>query len=192
MGDTDNAFTYSQQALQLREKLGVPGDIAETLEGLSEAYTTTGQYEQAMTRLMRALGLGRKAGDSGGVAVISHQIGLVFEYQGRFGAAVKSHAGCGEGFRQQGENGLNMAEFLNDLAEALARAGRGDEAAAPLDEAEKIQQALKSDALQADILNTRGDIAFYHGDLKGAGQGYDSALRLASRLRKMQSRCYPR
>ena len=29
MGDTNNAFTYSQQALQLREKLGVPGDIAE-------------------------------------------------------------------------------------------------------------------------------------------------------------------
>ena len=180
MGDTDNAFTYSQQALQLREKLGVPGDIAATLEGLSEAYTTTGQYDQSMTSLMRALGLARKAGDSGGVAVISRQIGLVLGYQGRFGAAVKSLQDAVNGFRQQGENGHTMAEALNDLAEALARAGRGDEAAAPLDEAEKIQQALKSDALQADILNTRGDIAFYRGDLKGAGQGYDSALRLAS------------
>ncbi len=180
MGDTDNAFTYSQQALQLREKLGVPGDIAATLEGLSEAYTTTGQYDQSMTSLMRALGLARKAGDSGGVAVISRQIGLVLGYQGRFGAAVKSLQDAVNGFRQQGENGHTMAEALNDLAEALARAGRGDEAAAPLDEAEKIQQALKSDALQADILNTRGDIAFYRGDFKGAGQGYDSALRLAS------------
>ncbi len=164
----------------MREKLGVPGDIAATLEGLSEAYTTTGQYDQSMTSLMRALGLARKAGDSGGVAVISRQIGLVLGYQGRFGAAVKSLQDAVNGFRQQGENGHTMAEALNDLAEALARAGRGDEAAAPLDEAEKIQQALKSDALQADILNTRGDIAFYRGDLKGAGQGYDSALRLAS------------
>ncbi len=66
MGDTNNAFTYSQQALQLREKLGVPGDIAETLESLSEAYTTTGQYEQAMNALMRALELARKAGDARG------------------------------------------------------------------------------------------------------------------------------
>ena len=91
MGDTNNAFTYSQQALQLREKLGVPGDIAETLEGLSEAYTATGQYDQAMTALMRALELGRKAGDDAPRgAWSSRQIGLVFEYQGRFGAAVKS------------------------------------------------------------------------------------------------------
>jgi eukaryotic-like serine/threonine-protein kinase len=184
MGDTNNAFTYSQQALQLREKLGVPGDIAATLEGLSEAYTTSGQYDQALTALMRALELARKVGDASGVAVISRQIGLVLGYQGRFGAAVKSLQDAVNSFRQQGENGHSMAEALNDLAEALARAGKGDEAAAPLDEAEKIQQSLKSDALESDILNTRGDIAFYSGDLKGAGQFYGSALRLASRTKE--------
>jgi eukaryotic-like serine/threonine-protein kinase len=184
MGDTNNAFTYSQQALQLREKLGVPGDIAATLEGLSEAYTAAGQYDEAMTALMRALELSRKAGDATGTAVISRQIGLVLGYQGRFGAAVKSLQDAVNTFRQQGENGHSMAEALNDLAEALARAGRGDESVAPLDEAEKIQQSLKSDALQADILNTRGDIAFYRGDLKGAGQLYESALRLASKTKE--------
>jgi serine/threonine protein kinase/tetratricopeptide (TPR) repeat protein len=184
MGDTNNAFTYSQQALQLREKLGVPGDIAATLEGLSEAYTAAGQYDEAMTALMRALELARKAGDATGTAVISRQIGLVLGYQGRFGAAAKSLQDAVNTFRQQGENGHSMAEALNDLAEALARAGRGDESVAPLDEAEKIQQSLKSDALQADILNTRGDIAFYRGDLKSAGQLYGSALRLASRTKE--------
>src|SRR5580698_6881819 len=184
MGDTNNAFTYSQQALQLREKLGVPGDIAATLEGLSEAYTAAGQYDEAMTALMRALELARKAGDATGTAVISRQIGLVLGYQGRFGAAAKSLQDAVNTFRQQGENGHSMAEALNDLAEALARAGRGDESVAPLDEAEKIQQSLKSDALQADILNTRGDIAFYRGDVKGAGQFYDSALRLASKTKE--------
>ncbi len=186
MGDTNNAFTYSQQALQLREKLGVPGDIAATLEGLSEAYTTAGQYDQAMTALMRALELARKAGDQSGIAVISRQIGLVLGYQGRFGAAVKSLQDAANAFRQQGENGHSMAEALNDLARALARAGRGDESTAPLDEAEKIQQALKNDALQADILNTQGDIAFYRGDLKNAARLYDSALRLASRTKESE------
>jgi eukaryotic-like serine/threonine-protein kinase len=184
MGDTENAFTYSQQALQLREKLGVPGDIAGTLEGLSEAYTASGQYDQSMTSLMRALDLARKAGDDGDVAVISRQIGLVLGYQGRFGAAVKSLQDAVNGFRQQGENGHTMAEALNDLAAALARAGRLDEASAPLADAEKIQQALKSDALQADLLNTRGDIAFYRGDLKTAAQAYEAALRLAGKTKE--------
>jgi tetratricopeptide (TPR) repeat protein len=133
---------------------------------------------------MRALELARKGGDATGVAVISRQIGLVLGYQGRFGAAVKSLQDAVNSFRQQGENGHSMAEALNDLAEALARAGRGDDAAAPLDEAEKIQQSLKSDAMESDILNTRGDIAFYRGDLKTAGQFYSSALRLASQTKE--------
>jgi tetratricopeptide (TPR) repeat protein len=183
MGDTNNAFTYFQQALQLREKLGVPADIAESLEGLSEAYTNAGQYDQAMTALMRALELTRKVGDARGAAIISRQTGLVFEYQGRFGAAVKSMQDAVKSFRQQGENGLDMGSFLNDLSGALVQAGRGDEAAASLDEAQKIQQALKNDSLQAAILNTRGDIAFYRGDFKSAGLTYDSALRLASRTK---------
>jgi eukaryotic-like serine/threonine-protein kinase len=183
IGDNDNAFTYYQQALQVREKLGVPVDIAESLEGLSEAYTATGQYEQAMTGLMRALELGRSAGDAHSVAVVSRQIGLVFEYQGRFGAAVKSIQDAVKSFRQQGENGLDMAEFLNGLSGALARAGRSDEVAAPLEEAQKIQEALKNDALQAQILITRGDLAFYRGDSQSAAPFYESALRLASRTK---------
>ena len=184
MGDSNNAFTYYQQALQLREKLGVPGDIAETLEGLSEAYTTTGQYDQAMTALMRALDLARKVGDVHGAAIILRQTGRVFAYQGRFGAAVKSMQEAVKSFREQGENGLNMGEFLNDLAGALARDGRADEAGQPLKEAEKIQQTLNNDALQSSILNTRGDIAFYRGDLKGAGQFYDSALHQATHTKE--------
>jgi hypothetical protein len=47
----------------------------------------------------------------------SRQIGLVFEYQGRFGAAVKSMQDAVKSFREQGENGLSMAGLLNDLRE---------------------------------------------------------------------------
>ncbi|MDX6461302.1 MAG: eukaryotic-like serine/threonine-protein kinase [Acidobacteriaceae bacterium] len=183
MGDTNNAFTYSQQALQLREKLGVPGDIADTLLGLSEAYTATGQYDQAMTALMRALELSRQVGDGSRTAQVSSQIGLVLGYQGRFGAAVKSLQDAVNAFRQQGESGLNMAGSLNYLSEALAKAGRGDESAANLAEAEKIQQTLKNNSFLASLLNTRGDIAFFRGDLKGADRSYTSALQLVSRAR---------
>jgi eukaryotic-like serine/threonine-protein kinase len=184
MGDTNNAFTYWQQALQLREKLGVPGDIADTLLGLSEAYTAMGQYDQAMTTLMRALELSRQVGDPSRIAQVSRQIGLVLGYQGRFGAAVKSLQDAVSAFRQQGVNDLNMAGSLNDLAEASAKAGRGDESAANLAEAEKIQQTLKNDSFLASTLNTRGDISFFRGDVKGADRTYRSALQLVSRSRE--------
>jgi eukaryotic-like serine/threonine-protein kinase len=179
-GDTDNAFTNYQQALQLREKLGVSGGIAETLEGLGEAYTQTGQYDTALTSLMRALELSRQVGDARLTALLSHQIGLVFEYQGRFGAAVKSMQESTKTFRDRGEHGRDMAALLNDLAGALAKAGRGDESPKLLDEAEAIAREVKNDVLMAKILNTRGDVAFYRGDVKGAEQFYRSALALAS------------
>jgi len=178
--DTDNAFTYYQQALQLREKLGVSARISETLGGLAEAYTQTGQYDAALTSLMRGLELSRQVGDARQTALLSHQIGLVFEYQGRFGAAVKSMQESTKTFRDRGEHGSDMAILLNDLAGALARAGRGDESSKPLDEAEAIAREVKNDALIAQILNTRGDVAFYRGDIKSADQFYKSALALST------------
>ena len=177
--DTDNAFTYYQQALQLREKLGVSARISETLGGLAEAYTQTGQYDAALTSLMRGLELSRQVGDARQTALLSHQIGLVFEYQGRFGAAVKSMQESTKTLRDRGEHGSDMAILLNDLAGALARAGRGDESSKPLDEAEAIAREVKNDALIAQILNTRGDVVFYRGDIKGADQFYRSALALS-------------
>jgi len=182
-GDTDNAFTNYQQALQLREKLGVPDDIAQTLEGLGEAYTHTGQYDQALNSLMQALDLARKVNDAQTIAVVSHQLGLVFQYQGRLGAAVKSMQDGVKAFRDQKEHGAAMATFLTDLAGALARAGRGNEAAQPLDEADAIARDLKNNGLSASILNTRGDVAFFAGDLKAADQFYQSALRLTPRIK---------
>jgi tetratricopeptide (TPR) repeat protein len=182
-GDTENAFTYYQQALQLREKLGVSAAIAETLGGLADAYIQTGQFDTALTSLMRALELSRKAGDARQTAMLSHTIGQVFGYQGRFGAAVKSMQESTKTFRDRGEQGGDMASFLNDLAGALASAGRGDESAKPLSEAENIARELKNDALMADILNTKGDVAFYAGDAKGAEQFYKSALKLATQAK---------
>ncbi len=179
-GDTDNAFTYYQQALQLREKLGVPDAIAETLGGVADAYTQTGQYDAALTSLMRALELSRKTGDARETAYLSHKIGLVFDYQGRFGAAVKSMQESTKAFHDRGEHGADMASFLIDLAGALGNAGKGDEATQPLNEAENIVRDLKNDALMADLLNTKGDVAYYGGDSKGAEQLYKSALSLAS------------
>jgi eukaryotic-like serine/threonine-protein kinase len=181
--DTDNAFTYYQQALQLREKLGLAAGIAETSEGLGQAYTATGQYDQALTALMRALEFSRKAGDLRSAAWASHEMGLVYQYQGRFGAAIKSMQDAVKMDRDQGEQGVQMASFLSDLAGALAASGRGTESGPLLDEAARIGSGAKNETLMSGILNTKGDIAFYRGDVRGAGQFYQSALQLAQRAK---------
>ena len=180
-GDSDNAFSYYQQSLQLREKLNVPGDIADSLAGLGAAYQATGQYDQAVSTILKAIDLWRKGGDARGAALGSYQLGLVFQYQGRLGAALSAMQDAAKPLRDLNERTRDMADVLNDYGDTLAKAGRGAEAEKVLAESQGVARELKNDSLQAAILNSQGDIRFYEGNLKSAKEFYDQALRAASR-----------
>ena len=182
-GKSDDALTYYQQALQLREKLGVTIDIAETLHNLGEGYARIAQFDNAMTSYMRALELRRKAGDPLGAALESHSTGMVFLYQGRYGAAINSLQDSVNGFHDAKDRTRTMAQILNDYSEALAMAGRGAESAKPLEEAQSVAKELKNDNVMADILNTQGNVLFYRGDPKGAKGLYQQGLQMASRVK---------
>ena len=118
--------------MQLGEKLGVPDRIAEALQGLGDAYTLSGQYDEALSSLKRALDTWRSAANRFGVASTQRQIGLVFGNQSRFGAAVDSIQQAVKGFHDLDDKSSDAATALQNLGEALAKAGRGDEATAPV------------------------------------------------------------
>jgi serine/threonine protein kinase/tetratricopeptide (TPR) repeat protein len=180
-GESDNAFSYYQQALQIRQKLNSPADIADTLGGIGGAYEATGQYDEATASLLKAIEMWRKAGDNRGAAIESRQLGLIFLYQGRLGAALHAMEDAVKSFRDLGNRGRDMAEMLNDLGNALTKVGQGGEAAKPLEEAKVLARDLKNDSLQAAILNSEGDVQFYAGNLKPARALYEQALRLATK-----------
>jgi tetratricopeptide (TPR) repeat protein/predicted Ser/Thr protein kinase len=182
-GDTDNALTYLQQSLQLRQKLNDPEYVAETLSALADVYTATGEYDKALTSVMSALDISRKSNNVGGAAAQSHQIGLLLLYQGRVGPAVGAMQDSVTGYRAVGNRSRELIESLNDLAHSLALAGRGDESPKPMDEAGELARDLKNDSVQSALLSTRGDVAFYRGDLVAAKPAYDQALRVASRAK---------
>jgi predicted negative regulator of RcsB-dependent stress response len=50
-----------------------------------------------------------------------------------------------------------------------------------LDEAQGIAVALKNEDLNINLLNTRGDVAFYQGNLKSAKAAYEQAARAATK-----------
>jgi len=133
-----------------------------------------------MTSFMRGLDLYRKSGNNLSAAGMSHSIGLVFQYQGRIGAAVSTLQDAVKTFRDLGDRSGNTAQALADLADALAQAGRGGESPKLVDEAQSIARDLKNDALTASILNSQGDTSFYQGDLKSARNWYEQASKIAA------------
>ena len=179
-GETQDALTYFLQALQLREKLNVPDQIAETLHSLGLVYVSGGDSEKGMASYMRALDLKRKANDGRGAALEENAIGVLFREQGRFGAAISSGQDALKALRDVDDQTTRLVDVLINLSQSLAKAGRGDEAGALLNEAKKVINGLKNQALMAALLNTEADVAFYHGDTKTARDKYQEALRTAT------------
>ena len=179
----DDALTYFQQALQLREKLKVPGDIADTLHNLAETNARMGSYEQALSQYLRALDFYRTSGDKRGAAVDSHALGILFGYQGRYGAALNAEEEALKIFRELQDRSVLMLHILTGYGEALSQIGRGSEAEKTLEEAMSFARELKNDALLAQVLNLQGGSFFYRGDFKMARVKYDSALRSASQAK---------
>jgi eukaryotic-like serine/threonine-protein kinase len=180
-GQYDDALTYFQQALQLREKSKVPQDIVESVHNVAETSVMMGQYDQAVSDYMRALELRRSTGDARGAAIESYSIGKLFDYQGRFGAALNSKQDALKTFRDLKDRTFWMAEILGGYGYGLVLAGRGDEAKSYFDEALNLSREIKNDGMAAQTLAWQGDSFYVQQDAKSARPLYERSLQAASR-----------
>ena len=183
-GDTDNALTYLQQSLELRRKLNQPEYLALTLLALGQAYARIGDYDKSLANLTSGLNASREANDPSVGADLSGQIGEVLASQGRLGAAISAMQDAVKDYRAVQNNSVQMAGALAALVDTLALAGRGGESEKLLDEAQEIARDLKNDDLNRALADTRGDVAFYQGNLKSAREGYQQAAALAAKAKR--------
>jgi tetratricopeptide (TPR) repeat protein/predicted Ser/Thr protein kinase len=190
--DMDNALIYYQQSLQLRQQLNQPVYLSETLSSLADVYTAMGDYDQALASLMKALDISRKANDTTGAADVSGSIGKVLMYQGRLGAAVSATQDAVNGYRSTNNKSFELADSLNNLADALALAGRGEESGKLLEEATNLANELKNESMRSELLNTQGDAAFYRGDYKAARGAYEQAIQAAAKTKDREKNLIPK
>jgi tetratricopeptide (TPR) repeat protein len=187
IGQYQDALTYFQQALTLREKLKVPAGIAGTVESLAQTTVRLNQYDEAARLFLRALDLYRKAGDGRSAAGGSGKLATLFIYEGRYGAAVNSSEDAVKTFRDLKDRSPVMAEMLNAYGDALAEAGRLDEAQKILNEALGLARELNSQDVVADVLAGEAKVALYRGDFKSAQALYSQSLNSASRTKDRET-----
>jgi tetratricopeptide (TPR) repeat protein len=135
---------------------------------------------------MKALELRRSINDTRGAALESYGLGGLFDYQGRFGAAVHSKEEALKTYRDLKDKTFWMAEILSGYGQALILAGRMDEAKGSLDEALSLARELKNDGLVAQTLGFEGDALFYKANYGGAHALYDQALQAAMRSKETE------
>jgi len=143
-----------------------------------------GEYDQAIAQYMRALELHRRMDDTRGAAIDSYTLGMMFDYQGRFGAAIASKQDALKIFQGLRDKTTWMADIQGGYAESLILAGRGDETKTYLNDALNLARELKNDGLVSQTLRFQGDAAYYRGDTKSARTFYEQALQAATRSKE--------
>ena len=181
-GDFENARTYLDQSLSVRETLKVPADIADTLNNLAEISVRTAQYDQALSQYMKSLDLRRSTGDKHGAALEFSALGILFGYQGRYGAALSSEEDAVKALQERKEQGFFMTEVLNAYGKAQAQIGKGEDAGKTFDQALALARESKNQAQISQILNNQGDGFFYQGDLNSALLSYHKAQEESARV----------
>ena len=180
-GQYEDALDLFAAGAALREKSKVPQDIVEAVHNLGETSAQMGAYDQAIAYYLRALDLRRTMDDPRGAAIESYSLGTLFDYQGRFGAAIDAKQAALKDFRDIKDRTPLMAKMLSGVGQSLVLAGRGDEAKSYLDEAVSLSSETKNDGALAEALGFQGDAFFYAGDFKSAGalyaKGSQSAVR---------------
>ena len=78
----EDALTYFERALTIREKLGNPVDLSETVHNVGETHLHMGQLGPALDQFLRALDLARKTAVGRSIAIEAYSVGTVFEYPG--------------------------------------------------------------------------------------------------------------
>jgi tetratricopeptide (TPR) repeat protein/tRNA A-37 threonylcarbamoyl transferase component Bud32 len=181
-GQYSEAQTYFERTLELREKANVrASDLADTLHNLGETLSKEGRYDQALARYLRAIDLRRNSGDKRGAAIESYSMGTVFDYLGRYGAAVKAKEDALQTLREQNQRDTWLAEVLGGYGNSLSLAGRTADAVKPLDDALSLARELQNPILIAQTMRFQAARLFYAGDVKGAGPLADQAADAASR-----------
>jgi tetratricopeptide (TPR) repeat protein len=165
-GEYSESLIYYQRALEIRERLGNPSDIADALHNLAETNFALGILKQAQDLYLGALDHRREATDEIGAAYETFSLGRVHGATGRYGAARDAVNEALETFRRLDESHPWYPEVLAGSGEILALLGRFDEAAARFDEAETLAAEGGDDIVVAEIALGRGLLA----ELRGGGE----------------------
>nr|WP_279309212.1 DUF2225 domain-containing protein [Psychroserpens sp. SPM9] len=89
-GDTQQALKYYEEALKLKEKLGIKNNEG-LLYNIGNIYADTGEYKKALENFEKALKINRETNDSQGILNNLNSIGNVYYMQGNYPLALKYH-----------------------------------------------------------------------------------------------------
>jgi methyl-accepting chemotaxis protein len=157
LGRNDSAIAAFNEAIAIREKLGLKKSAANAYSNLASVYITQGNFPIAIDILLKAYNIRLELKDSIGLGFSFERIGELYIQQGETKIA--------EEYMQRSlemwlsiKNNRGIVSARNKLAVILRKQKRYDEALAILQAAEQICQQTNDSSSLAEITNSTGEI----------------------------------
>jgi len=145
LDDRSSAVKYLEEALAIRESMGLRKPVAIVLTNLGLLYNRMGNFEKDLAYQQRALAIRREIGDKAGIASNLNLIGRLHSLKSEFQTAIEYHDQA-LALRREVKDRRGQASTLNDLGQLYYLLG----------DMQSSRDYLRQSAALADEL---GDIA---------------------------------
>jgi tetratricopeptide (TPR) repeat protein len=164
-GKIDKALKYTEQALGLREELGLNADIAQSIQQLGMFYTMRGELDFSLKYIEKGLKLSEKIKYKQMIPAFYNVYGIFYAYKGELDQSLKYYK-KGLVLAKELKMKLLISSIMNNAGMVYQQKGNLDEAQELLEQSLKIREDFDCD--QSAILDSLFHLSIDKTDLESA------------------------
>ncbi|HEY6160912.1 MAG TPA: tetratricopeptide repeat protein [Bacteroidia bacterium] len=180
-GRYDEALTYLQPALKIREELKDKKGVASVLNNIGLVYWNEADYEKALDNFLRSLQLREEEHDKGGMASSYNNIGLVYNDAGNPGKALEYYH-LALGIDEQISDKRSIANDLNNIGAIHTYRKDYDVALEYYRKALRIDKELGEKKGEYTVYSNIGTIFRYKKEFDSAMVYLERSLKMSTEL----------
>jgi len=180
-GDYVEAVQQNQRALDIYQRVGNQGGVADAYQMLGIFSRDRGDYDEAARHYQRSLDINKRLGDQADMANNYGELGSLAERRGDFDEAARHYQRALEISERLGDQ-AKMASTYNQLGILAHRRGDFDEADRQYQRALEAFERLGDQSGMATTYHNLGSLTQSRGDYDEADRHYQRALETFERL----------
>ena len=185
----DSALRYFLKTLAIREAIGRPESISNSLNSIGNIYYGTRQYDDCLEYYEKALAIAIQSDYSRGIIATSTNLGAYYTTRKDFDLAIEYFAKAYETIKQVGDS-TQLAIILNNMATLRRQLNQNEEAIRY--DRQALEIALKLGELWevAYVHNSIGESYMALGQNAAAYDHFKKALLLADKMNALDLQLY--
>ncbi|MDJ1183774.1 tetratricopeptide repeat protein [Roseofilum casamattae] len=181
LGEYQQAISYHQQSLEIKQKIGDRSGMASPFNNLGLAYKSLGEYQQAIFYHQQSLEIEQEIGDRSGIATSFNNLGTTYYFLGEYQEAIAYYQQSLE-IRQKIADLSGIADSFGGLGSAYGSLGEHREAISYFQQSLEIKQKIGDRSGIASSFNNLGGAYYSLGEYQQAISYHQQSLEIKQEI----------